>query len=351
MPHPVSLQAIEFDTRTQTRAVIDDAAVSAYAEAMAGGREFPPVTLFLDGPTRRHFIGDGWHRLLAARRLNVPSFPANVENGGLPAAVKHALGANATHGLPRTNADKRKAVELALRTYPTVSDREIAKLCAVAHSFVANVRPGQVDSESTRQNLPTTRTGGDGKTYPATQPARSTPPPTPTAAPVPAATPRPAPVVAVAVVNTPKPTPAPEIARVVWSKPKAVATVREILETLIAEAPEEHRPGFEAAILGVVQELCAPPEPKAGASTTYGDRKTIPPLPEWVTAYSQEIGYPLDGAKWCDSYAVKGWKVGNSRMKDWQAAVRNWKTNGYGQGTVAIKGTAPAKVRAEDYKL
>jgi hypothetical protein len=66
------------------------------------------------------------------------------------------------------------------------------------------------------------------------------------------------------------------------------------------------------------------------------DRKKIPPPPEHVTAYSAEIGYPLDGQKWCDSYAQKGWLVGKAKMKDWQAAVRNWKSNGWGQGGIAL---------------
>ena len=58
-------------------------------------------------------------------------------------------------------------------------------------------------------------------------------------------------------------------------------------------------------------------------------RRIIPPTPEQVTAYSIEIGYPLDGQAWCDSYAQKGWTVGKVKMKDWQAAVRNWKANGW----------------------
>lgn len=56
----------------------------------------------------------------------------------------------------------------------------------------------------------------------------------------------------------------------------------------------------------------------------------VPPSPEEVTAYSAEIGYPLDGQGWCDAYAQKGWAIrGSTKMKDWKAAVRNWKTSGY----------------------
>lgn len=57
--------------------------------------------------------------------------------------------------------------------------------------------------------------------------------------------------------------------------------------------------------------------------------KNIPPSPAEVEAYSASIGYPMNGQAWCDSYAQKGWLVGKAKMKDWKAAVRNWKVNGW----------------------
>jgi hypothetical protein len=69
-----------------------------------------------------------------------------------------------------------------------------------------------------------------------------------------------------------------------------------------------------------------------------GNRRKIPPLPEWVTAYSAKIGYPMKGELWCDAYAQKGWKVGSKRMVDWQAAVRNWKASGYAPPSFMVGG-------------
>ena len=43
---------------------------------------------------------------------------------------------------------------------------------------------------------------------------------------------------------------------------------------------------------------------------------------------------------------AKGWKVGKERMKDWQAAVRNWKASGYGQGGIAKAAAVDAKPRS-----
>lgn len=49
-----------------------------------------------------------------------------------------------------------------------------------------------------------------------------------------------------------------------------------------------------------------------------------PPSLEDVTAYINEKGLVLDPEAFIDFYASKGWKVGSSTMKDWQAAARNW---------------------------
>lgn len=79
------------------------------------------------------------------------------------------------------------------------------------------------------------------------------------------------------------------------------------------------------------------------AAGEFGDRKKIPPTSAQVEAYSASIGYPLNGQAWCDFYAAKGWVVGRAKMKDWQAAVRTWKSNGYGtRGAISKNGTKPA---------
>jgi hypothetical protein len=58
-------------------------------------------------------------------------------------------------------------------------------------------------------------------------------------------------------------------------------------------------------------------------------RKFKPPTPQEVEEYANSIGYPMNGEAWCDSYAVKGWKVGRNSMKDWKAAIRTWKNNNW----------------------
>lgn len=50
----------------------------------------------------------------------------------------------------------------------------------------------------------------------------------------------------------------------------------------------------------------------------------IKPTLEEIKSYCKEHNYDIDAQGFYDFYESKGWKVGNSPMKDWQAAVRNW---------------------------
>jgi len=61
--------------------------------------------------------------------------------------------------LKRSNADKRKAVNLLLRDdeWAAKSDRWIAEKCGVHHQLVARLRNPQLDDSSS------SRTGRDGK--------------------------------------------------------------------------------------------------------------------------------------------------------------------------------------------
>lgn len=52
-------------------------------------------------------------------------------------------------------------------------------------------------------------------------------------------------------------------------------------------------------------------------------RFTKPTVAE-VAAYFSELNKPVEAQEFCDFYESKGWKVGNSPMKDWKASVRNW---------------------------
>lgn len=136
----LNLAAIVIDKGTQSRAQISEETVTDYAEAMSAGDQFPAITVFHDGVD--YYLADGFHRLHAVKRLGKTSIQANVEQGTLRDAILFSLGANANHGLRRTNADKRKCIMTLLEDFEwqALSNSEIAHYCAVSPQLVAAVK-------------------------------------------------------------------------------------------------------------------------------------------------------------------------------------------------------------------
>lgn len=61
-------------------------------------------------------------------------------------------------------------------------------------------------------------------------------------------------------------------------------------------------------------------------------RRFVPPTHADLIAYSQEIGFTnFDADRFLDYYTANGWMVGRQHMKDWKAAVRNWKRQDDGE--------------------
>jgi hypothetical protein len=156
------ISQVHVDNGAQTRAQLDPVVISEYAEAMAEGTAFPPVTVFFDGSA--HWLADGFHRVAAAHRVGLTVIPAEVRAGSRRDAVLFSAGANATHGLRRSNADKRCAVQIMLADaeWRTWSDREIARRCGVSQPFVGRIR-AELDTDNGYQSS-TLRIGGDGRT-------------------------------------------------------------------------------------------------------------------------------------------------------------------------------------------
>ena len=144
----VTLDAIRIDGGTQARAELNQQTVSEYADAMAEGAKFPPVVVFFDGVD--NWLADGFHRYFGAKKIDARDIEADVREGTKRDAILFSLGANANHGLRRTNADKRKAVETLLADSEWVkwSDNQIAKACSVHHSTVADYRRSLAESAS-----------------------------------------------------------------------------------------------------------------------------------------------------------------------------------------------------------
>lgn len=180
----------------QTRAALDEATVADYTEAMNNGAEFPPVTVFRDrdGTYR---LADGFQRVEAKTRTakyGKPGFDtvkATIMPGGYVDALKFALGANAIHGLRRTNADKRHALEMAWENRKALfggepSNALLAKMCGVSDRTVvsfraekpAPVRPAPPSRKAAAKTPPppVKRVGVDGRVRNIPAPVRPAPP-------------------------------------------------------------------------------------------------------------------------------------------------------------------------------
>lgn len=135
---------------TQSREHLDAATVEDYAEKMREGETFPAITAFNDGAT--FWIADGFHRHAAAVMAAIDEIDVAVQPGGLRDAILFAVGANATHGLRRTNADKRRAVTRLLEDeeWRVWSNVEIAKRCGVNEKLVRTLRPSRSEDDAPR---------------------------------------------------------------------------------------------------------------------------------------------------------------------------------------------------------
>ncbi len=157
--------SIHIDLETQSRVSIDPVIVDEYAEAMLRGDTFPPVEVFYDAEEHKHILVDGFHHYFAWLKA-FPNDPilAHIQFKSVTEAQWESFGVNKSHGLRRTNADKRKAVEGALlhEIAEDMSDSAISVHVGVTQPFVSKVR-NEMIAEGRLQTV-ISRTGKDGRT-------------------------------------------------------------------------------------------------------------------------------------------------------------------------------------------
>lgn len=164
--------AIRTDAGTQIRVRLNRNTVEEYRdliiEAIAAASEkagkngdfmdhfeppLPPVDSYnVNGD---QILSDGFHRLEGYKLANMPVIPSEVRDGTFRDALLHAIGANSTHGLPRSNADKRKAVETLLQDeeWRKWSNAEIARAARVSKDFVRTIRAMVAPLEENAQRV------------------------------------------------------------------------------------------------------------------------------------------------------------------------------------------------------
>ncbi len=128
------------DGGAQMRAEMRPETILDHADDMLDGAAFPPIIVYYD--TVNYWLADGFHRVAAAQKIDRETIDAEIREGTARDAILHGIGSNATHGLRRTQADKRCAVARLLSDpeWAKWSDRKIAKIARVDHKTVGKVR-------------------------------------------------------------------------------------------------------------------------------------------------------------------------------------------------------------------
>lgn len=173
MTKTISIDKIEL---IQIRLNTNPDVVTEYAEAMERGDKFPLISIFTDG--KLYWCADGIHRILAYQRRNKKMIDCDIKKGTRSDALKFALGANDDHGLHRSNADKRHAIEMALTEFPKLGDRAIADLCKVSHPTVSEVRKSLPPPAEPEKPAETPESKSTGNSSSSTKPPKPAKPPT-----------------------------------------------------------------------------------------------------------------------------------------------------------------------------
>lgn len=157
---------LTFDPELQLRTTANADTVARYAEVLEtldDLKKFPPVDIFFDGEHYR--ISDGYLRYAAARLMGHTCVWAVVHRGTLKEALWAGIAANSKHGLARTPADRRRAIELAIKNWPERSNRMIAEAVGCSEKTISRIREELVDSSEIARFEK--RLGRDGKMHPA----------------------------------------------------------------------------------------------------------------------------------------------------------------------------------------
>lgn len=149
-------------TGAQARVEYNPETIERYREPSKKGR-MPPVIVFREPGTEIYHLGDGHYRLEAHRAEGLRTIKAEVRTGTRRDAVLFAVGANEEHGEPRRPKDKVKAVQIVLADdeWKNASDRWVADVCKVSHTFVAKVRSEFISK--TNGDSKKSGTGNDSK--------------------------------------------------------------------------------------------------------------------------------------------------------------------------------------------
>jgi len=136
----IPIKQIKQSSSLQPRAKMDTGKIDEYTESMRRGDAFPAVVVYRVGGDL--FLVDGYHRFMAAQGAKLDRILAEVRAGTMREAILQSAGVNSTHGIPRSNEDKRRAVMILLRDkeWGLWNDTKIAETCHVSPELVGKIR-------------------------------------------------------------------------------------------------------------------------------------------------------------------------------------------------------------------
>jgi len=139
----VPLKLIEREKRFQVRiGSLDAKTIFEYEQIIHTVGHMDPLVIFRRG--EKYTLASGWHRFAAYENCGKPTAPCEIRDGDDSEVLACAIRSNAKHGLRMTQADKRRAGDLAV-TDPVLgqlSDAKIAHMLGVSTSFINICRRG-----------------------------------------------------------------------------------------------------------------------------------------------------------------------------------------------------------------
>jgi hypothetical protein len=177
--YELRIDQVQILDELQSRASTHWEHVDELVELIQSGGQFeePPVVFRQGHDGDEYFLADGFHRVHAYKKAGIESAIFDVRAGGTTAfrrAKLYSIQSNFAHGLKRTTADKRRAVEMLLadEEWSNKSARWIAETAGVSPSTVASVKQlSNLDTSPVSGDAtPEYKAGKDGKKYSAKKP-------------------------------------------------------------------------------------------------------------------------------------------------------------------------------------
>lgn len=162
------IASINVDEEIQQRIKTSKGTIKDYARLLKEDHTFPAITVFMnqtENEEPEYYLADGFHRLQAYQNNGKEEIPCEIYKGSKLVAKFYAAGCNGTHGLKRSNQDKKKAVTTVLTdsTWKRMTDSEIAKHCHVSQPFVGKIRK-KIDPNSANETKRITKAGREIET-------------------------------------------------------------------------------------------------------------------------------------------------------------------------------------------